>query len=80
MKYLITILCIASFTSIVFGIATRGDNSYAEKCIGFGTVGLFFVVMPLFIFTRSKGKDIKNYMLTKENILKMKDVSEKKKL
>jgi hypothetical protein len=36
--------------------------------------------MPLFLFKESKGKKVKDYMLTEENILKMRaDVDKKSK-
>ena len=39
----------------------------SEKLIGFGVVGLFFFVFPLFSYHRWKDKDVKDYILTKEN-------------
>jgi len=35
--------------------------------------GLFLVVFPLFSYYRWKGKDVKDYMLTKENLDKMRE-------
>lgn len=70
MKYLITILTIAAFTSILLGFFLEVD--YSEKLIGFGVVGLFFIVFPIFSYHRWKDKDPKDYMLTKENLDKMK--------
>jgi len=43
-------------------------------------MGLFFVVFPLFSYYTWKDKDVKNYMLTKENLDKMKDSQKKNKL
>jgi len=71
MKYLITILTIAVFISIILGFTL--DVAYSEKLIGFGVVGLFFVVFPLFSYHHWKGKNLKDYMLTKENLDKMRD-------
>jgi hypothetical protein len=34
--------------------------------------------MPIFIFRRWKNKDVKDYMLTKENIEKMRDFNDSK--
>ena len=45
----------------------------SEKLIGFGVVGLFFFVFPLFSYHRWKDKDVKDYMLTKENLEKMRE-------
>ncbi len=71
MKYLIIILTIAVFTSIILGFAL--DVDYSEKLIGFGVAGLFLVVFPLFIYHRWKDRSLKDYMLTKENLDKMRE-------
>lgn len=44
---------------------------YSQKLIGFGVIALFLVVFPLFSYYRWKDKDIKDYMITKENLDKM---------
>jgi hypothetical protein len=46
---------------------------YAQKFIGFGVAGLFFVVFPLFSYYRWKDKDLKDYMINKENLDKMRN-------
>lgn len=77
MKYLIIILAIAAFTSIILGLTL--DLMYSEKLIGFGVAGLFLIVFPLFSYHHWKGKDPKDYMLTKENLDKMRDSQKEKK-
>ena len=69
MKTLIWILFVASLTSIVVGVVTNSELE--EKYIGFGVVGLFLIVFPLFSYYRWKNKKISDYMFTKENIEKM---------
>ena len=69
MKYLIAILTILVFGSIITGYFL--DNEYTQKLIGFGVLGLFFVVFPLFSWYRWKDKKVEDYMLTKENLDKM---------
>ena len=69
MKTLIWILFVASLTSIAVGVVT--NSKLDEKYIGFGVVGLFLIVFPLFSYYRWKNKKISDYMLTKENIEKM---------
>ncbi|NQZ43049.1 MAG: hypothetical protein HRT65_01980 [Flavobacteriaceae bacterium] len=72
LKYLIVLIVLASFGAIIYGFnLDESEVETANKCIGFGTIGLFFVAMPLFLFKESKGKKMKDYMLTKENIEKM---------
>lgn len=71
MKYIIWLLFIASLSSILFGYFTATE--YSEKLIGFGVLGLFLVVIPLFSYYRWKDKNAKDYMLTKENLDKMRE-------
>lgn len=79
MKYLIIFVLCASLVSIFYGFSIQEEQVIlANKYIGFGTVGLFLVAMPLFLIKYSRGKKMKDYMLNEENILKMKD-SEKDK-
>ena len=66
MKYLIALSFIASVASIICGYWLEVD--YGQKLIGFGVLGLFFVVIPLFTYHRWKDRDAKEYMLTKEKI------------
>jgi len=69
MKYLIGILTLIVFACIFYGFIWNTD--YSEKFIGFGVVVLFFVVFPLFSYYRWKDKKVEDYMLTKENLEKM---------
>ena len=71
MKYIILILTIAALTSIVLGFTLNLE--YSEKLIGFGVAGLFLIVFPLFSFYRWKDKKVEDYMLTKENLDKMRE-------
>lgn len=72
MKYIITGIVLVSCASIVYGFSLEGQQEQrAHKYIGGGTVGLFLIAMPLFLITESKGKNMKDYMLTEENIKKM---------
>ncbi|MFT5848598.1 MAG: hypothetical protein ACJARX_001969 [Psychroserpens sp.] len=77
MKYSILIAFIASFGSMLCGFLLNVD--YSEKLIGFGVLGLFFVAFPLFAYYRWKDKDIKDYMLTQENLDKMKATQKSRK-
>ena len=89
MKYLIWILFIASVGSIFLGFAipdsdttdalkTANEIAVSEKLIGFGIVGLFVLVFPLFSYYRWKDKKASDYMLNKENIEKMRAYNNKK--
>jgi hypothetical protein len=76
MKYLLWFLFIACIGSIFLGYIL--DVAYTQKLIGFGVAGLFLVVFPLFSYHRWKGKDVKDYMLTKENLDKMREYNDSK--
>ncbi len=80
MRYVILIIVIVSFTAIIYGLNLDDEQAdLANRCIGIGTVGIFLVAMPLFLVTESKGKKMKDYMLTEENIRKMQDKPQKNK-
>ena len=72
MRYLIVLIVLASATAIIYGFSIdETQEALANKYIGGGTLGLFLIAMPLFLYKESKGKDFKNYMLTDENVRKM---------
>ena len=71
MKYLITIFFLISISLIIGGFFDVFENS--EKSIGLGVSGLFLIVFPLFSWHRWKNKNVKDYLLTKENLDKMRE-------
>ncbi len=77
MKSIILFFLIISLGSIITGYLMDLENS--EKLIGFGVIGLFFIVFPLFSYYRWKDKNIKDYMITKENLDKMNESQKKNK-
>ena len=77
MKYIILIAFLLSFGSIVCGFLLEVD--YSEKLIGFGVLGLVIFVFPLFSYYRWKDKNVKDYMLSKENLDKMRENQKEKK-
>ncbi|GGD15332.1 hypothetical protein [Hyunsoonleella pacifica] len=77
MKYLIIILTLVSAGLIVTGFTIESENS--QKLIGSGVALLFLVVFPIFSYYRWKDRDVKEYMLTKENLDKMRESQKEKK-
>ena len=77
MKYLIIFCFLVSLGSIACGALLEVE--YSEKLIGYGTVGLFMVAFPLFIYYRWKDKSLKDYMLNQENLDKMRKSQQKDK-
>ena len=84
MKKLIITTTIISLLLIFFGLLSKDVNVdfeflnqsirfqiTSDQLIGSGVVILFFIVFPIFSYFRWKDKNIKDYMLTQENIDKM---------
>ncbi|MHA7055849.1 hypothetical protein ACWGOQ_0001415 [Aquimarina sp. M1] len=81
MKYLIRILFLAVILLVAFGYYHKnsGDHAIGDKWVGIGILTASFVLMPLFIYHRWKNKKVKDYMLTEENIKKMRDFNNEEK-
>ena len=72
MRIVLIIVFIAIVACGCYGFYIRPeDYSTGELCVGLSIVGLFFVWMPLFIYHRWRKRSFKDYMLTKENLEKM---------
>lgn len=81
MKYILTLLFLIALSFVLYGYYIGEDDLVVKyRFIGLGIVVFFFVWMPIFIYHRWKNKKVKDYMLNKENIEKMRDYSKKKKL
>ena len=73
MKIFIYVLFTISLILIISGYIIEDINS--EKFIGGGTLLLFFIVIPLFLYYRWKNKKLKDFILDNEELKKMKDNS-----
>ena len=84
MKYLIWILFIICTILIFLGLSIPDSDTLdqaikakeielSNKLIGFGVLGMFFLVFPLFSYYRWKDKKMADYVLNKENLDKMKE-------
>ena len=69
MKHLIWFLFITTLVSMLIGLIV--ELPYSDKLVGFGVIGLCAVVFPLFSYYRWKDKKMADYMLTAENLEKM---------
>jgi len=79
LKYIISGIALLALSAIIYGFSIKESTlTLAHKYIGGGTAALFFVVMPLFLYKESKGKKVKDYMLTEDNIKKMREKREQK--
>lgn len=78
MRYVVLAVVLASLGSIGYGFSILELTPQpANKYIGFGVVGLFLLAMPLFLISESRGKKMKDYMLTDEKIRQMRNNREK---
>ena len=84
MKYLIWIIFITCTILIFLGLIIPDTDTIdqtlkakeielSNKLIGFGVIGMFFLVFPLFSYYRWKDKKMSDYVLNKENLDKMKE-------
>ena len=72
MRFLLYIFLIAAVILASYGFYIgQEDLATSQLCIGLGVSTLFFIWMPTFVYYRWKGKDVTQYMLNQENILKM---------
>lgn len=77
MRIFINSLSIIILLGIIVGFIIKSDNAlYGDRIIGISILIGAFILMPAFIIYRSKGKKFKDYMLTNENLKKMKDYQE----
>ena len=72
MKNIIIVLFISVIISLVIGFYIKVDDEATGRLIiGLTLMVGFFILMPTFIYYRWKDRNVKDYMLNKENILKM---------
>lgn len=62
MKLVLKILFFAVLSGIIYGLyLIRVQHVLGEKIVGVSVLVLCFVLMPLFIYHRYKGKDLSRY-------------------
>ncbi len=64
MKYIVRILFIADLIGFATGIYFHFQEQFAfsKKCIGFSVLGLFFIVIPIFLVYRFSKSDRSKYI------------------
>tara|TARA_R100000935_G_scaffold189_1_gene500 strand:- start:109 stop:348 length:240 start_codon:yes stop_codon:yes gene_type:complete len=75
MKTVIKILAISIFIAIGIGFYYRMNNDIllGDRIIGIAVLSSAFILMPIFLYVRWKGKKLSDYTLTKENMDRMRD-------
>ena len=80
MKWFLRIFFVLVIANIIAGYVIRQDDfALGEKWIGFSVTTGFLVYMPIFLVHRWKGKQLKDYTLSPENLKKMKETLEPEK-
>jgi len=76
MKYFLRLIFLLIMTSLITGLYVNntGDTLLGNKIIGFTVLTAAFVFMPIFLVHRWKGKNLKDYTLSKENLDKLRDL------
>jgi len=67
----IAIRIILSLILIDFGVGfylLNKENPNGNIIVGIGVLAFAFILMPLFLYQRYRGKKLKNYMLDKEKM------------
>lgn len=69
------ILGIAILIAIGVGFYFRGTDEVllGDRIIGIAVLVSAFILMPIFLYVRWKGKRLKDYTLSEENLKKMQD-------
>jgi|TARA_B100001094_G_scaffold58188_1_gene53659 hypothetical protein len=78
LRFLFFLIIISLFTGFYIKNIVENDI-LGEKIIGSSVVFSVTIFLPIFLFHRWKGKDIRHYTLTKENFERMKNTNEIKK-
>ncbi len=75
MKLVIKTLAISILIAVGIGFYYRmnDDVILGDRIIGIAVLASAFVLMPIFLYVRWKGKKLSDYTLTKENMDKMRD-------
>lgn len=67
MKYILRLLLFSFFAFVIYGYSLKNKGSLeGDKWIGIGVLILALVLMPLFIFHRYRKKNIKDFVLKKQ--------------
>ena len=79
MKNFLQIFFLALLISLILGfyIKTFENVTKGNKIIGFTVLTATFIYMPIFLVYRWKGKRLKDYTFSKENMDKLRNSEEK---
>lgn len=75
MSTFLKIISILILIAIGVGFYYRWQDNFllGDRIIGLAVLASSFILLPLFLYHRWKGKNLKDYTLSEENLKKMKD-------
>ena len=82
MKIILRVLFVLILLFLITGYYIKSieeSEIFGEKILGITVLFSVMIFLPVFLYHRWKDKDIRNYMLTKENFDRIKKMNEKKK-
>ena len=80
MRIFVNVLFILILIAFIAGFIIKSkDELLGDRLIGIAVLAGAFIWMPAFIIYRSRGKKIKDYMLTNKNLQKMRDFQKEEK-
>lgn len=73
MKLLLRVLFVSLLLSLAYGSYHKKyiDLTFGDKIVGFTVLLAALIFLPLFLYHRWKGKRLKDYTVTEENLKKM---------
>ena len=79
MKLFLKIFFFSLLSCLIIGfyIKTFENSNDGNKVVGFTVLTAAFIFMPIFLFHRWKGKKLKDYTLSKENLEKLRNSYQK---
>ncbi|HET8854423.1 MAG TPA: hypothetical protein VFM60_00755 [Salinimicrobium sp.] len=79
MSTFLKILAALLFIAIITGFYFRMNDQIilGDRIIGISVLVSTFILLPLFLYHSWKGKDVNKYMLSDENMKKMRDKNKK---
>lgn len=76
-NWVLTIAVLLGFATGIYLLNFTDNESVGTKFIGFSIMITIFILTPLFLYLRFKGKKLKDYTLTPENIEKWRNKLDK---
>jgi hypothetical protein len=74
---IVAVLIGISFLVGFYVMQVENDEALGDRIIGLTVLASVFILLPMFLVLRWRGKKLKDYTLSDENLKKMKDRKER---